>query len=342
MKAIAPGKIIISGEHAVVYGTPALAVAVNIHAHCEVRPVDDSPEVHFYLDDYHLKGGGRLAESRLSDLEALRLRIDASYQNYLLGSKDITEVLSRPGQLYLYAIAGLLNAHNLPIDQGFEVHLKSDIPMRSGMGSSAATVAAVLAAVAGHFGVELDKTALFRFTSHTERLQHGCSSTIDPMVTVHGGLVRMENGEVETRQELPALNWYLVNSGEPEVSTGQCVAEVRRRFGKSAIWNEFHQIITGLEQAFLCRDIGALKSYVKRNHQLLVDIGVVPGTVQRFMEDLRSRYNAVGKVSGAGAVYGEKAGFLLVQSDEPITALCQEYGFPVTRLECDPHGVRLC
>ncbi|WP_281647824.1 mevalonate kinase [Parendozoicomonas sp. Alg238-R29] len=336
MRAIAPGKIIISGEHAVVYGTPALAVAVNIHAHCEVRPVNDAV-VHFYLDNY-----GRLAECTISDLESLRLTIDEAYQAYLLGQRDISSVLARPGDLYLYAIAGLFSAHDIPRDQGFEIHLKSDIPMRSGMGSSAATVASVLAAVAGYFHVELDKMALFRFTSHTERLQHGCNSTIDPMVTVHGGLVRMENAQVETRQELPELNWYLVNSGEPEVSTGQCVAEVRRRFGKSTIWNEFHSIITGLEQAFLCRDVGALKEYVKRNHQLLVDIGVVPGTVQRFMEDLRSRYNAVGKVSGAGAVYGEKAGFLLVQSDQPVTDLCREYGFPVTRLQCDPHGVRLC
>ncbi|CAM3687890.1 mevalonate kinase family protein [Parendozoicomonas haliclonae] len=336
MRAIAPGKIIISGEHSVVYGSPALAVAVNIHAHCEVRPMLE-PSVHFYLDNY-----GRLAECSLSELEELRLAIDESYQAYLLGQKQIVEVLPKPGQLYLYAIAGLFSAHDLPVGSGLEIHLKSDIPMRSGMGSSAATVAAVLAAVAGFYGVELDKMALFRFTSHTERLQHGCNSTIDPMVTVHGGLVRMENAQVETREELPELNWYLVNSGEPEVSTGQCVAEVRRKFGKSTIWNEFHSIITGLEQAFLCRDVGALKEYLFRNHQLLVDIGVVPGTVQRFVEDLRSRYNAVGKVSGAGAVFGEKAGFLLVQSDEPVTELCQEYGFPVTRLQCDPLGVRLC
>ena len=340
MKAIAPGKIIISGEHAVVYGTPALAVAVNIHAQCEVRPVADAA-VHLYLDDFEGRKG-RLAECSLMQFERLRQGIDESYQAYLLGQKNISDVLTRPGDLYLYAIAGLFSALNVPLDKGFEVHLHSKIPMRSGMGSSAATVASVLAAVAGYYDVQLDKEALFRFTSHTERLQHGCNSTIDPMVTVHGGLVRMENAQVETGQSLPELNWYLVNSGEPEVSTGQCVAEVRRRFGKSTIWNEFHNIITGLEQSFLTRDVGALKEYVKRNHQLLVDIGVVPSTVQKFVEELRTRYNAAGKISGAGAVHGEKAGFLLVQSEEPITDLCRDYSFPVTRLQCDPYGVRLC
>ena len=336
MRAIAPGKIIISGEHSVVYGSPALAVAVNIHASCEVRAIVD-PAVHFYLDNY-----GRLAELPLSKLEELRQGIDENYQAYLLGQSVITDVLAEPGQLYLYGIASLFNTHNLPMTTGLEIHLKSDIPMRSGMGSSAATVAAVLAAVAGFYDVEIDKQAMFRFISHTERLQHGVNSTIDPMVTVHGGLVRMENAQVQTGEQLPELNWYLVNSGEPEATTGECVAEVRRRFGKSTIWNEFHSIITGLEQAFLCRDVGALKEYMFRNHQLLVDIGVVPGTVQRFIADLRIRYNAVGKISGAGAVFGEKAGFLLVQSDEPVYGLCREYGFSVTRLQCDPQGVRLC
>ncbi len=336
MRAIAPGKIIISGEHAVVYGSPALAVAVNIHATCEVRAIA-KPVVHFYLDNY-----GRLAELPLANLEALRLEIDENYQAYLLGKMAITDVLSRPGQLYLYGIASILNAHNLPLTSGLEVHLKSDIPMRSGMGSSAATLAAVLAAVAGSYSIALDKQAMFRFISHAERLQHGCNSTIDPMVTVHGGLVRMENAQVQTGEQLPELNWYLVHSGEPEASTGECVAEVRRRFGKSTIWNEFRSIITGFEQAFLCRDVGALKEYMFRNHQLLVDIGVVPDTVQRFIGDLRSRYNAVGKVSGAGAVFGEKAGFLLVQSDEPVYDLCREYDFPVSHLQCDPEGVRLC
>ncbi len=336
MRAIAPGKIIISGEHSVVYGTPALAIAVNIHAHCHVRGMTES-SVRLCL------GNGRcLAESPLAGLEALRLTTDDRYQNYLAGAKQITDVLPGAGQLYLYAVAMLFSHYGRAHGGGIEIILTSDIPIGSGMGSSAATVAAVLMAVSAYYGVTLDKMALFQLVSQSERLQHGCNSTIDPMVTVHGGLIRIEQGQVEPLDKLPELNWYLVNSGAPEVSTGQCVTEVRRRFGTSTIWNEFHSVITGLEQALLCRDNAALKEYLFRNHQLLVDIGVVPATVQRFIDDLRSRYNAVGKVSGAGAVLGEKAGFLLVQSDQPVDVLCREYGFPVTRLQCDPLGVRLC
>ena len=336
MRSVAPGKIIISGEHSVVYGSPALAVAVNIHANAVIERIEE-PGIHLHLDNY-----GKLASLPLSELEQVRLTIDEAYQHYLLGRCTVDKVLPHAGELYLYAIASLYNSYALPLDHGLDISLKSAIPVRSGMGSSAATVASVLVAVAGYFGVQLDKDSLFRFTSHTERLQHGCASTIDPMVTVHGGLVRVENSQLSRSSELPELNWYLVNTGEPEVSTGQCVAEVRRRFGTSTIWNEFAAIIQGLEQAFLCRDTRALREYVKRNHQLLVDIGVVPDTVQRFISDLKSHYGAAGKISGAGAVHGEKAGFVLVQSDEPVESLCDEYGFSVARLQADPLGARLC
>lgn len=336
MKSVAPGKIIIAGEHSVVYGSPALAVAVDIHANVVVERLDE-PGIHLHLDNY-----GQLATLPLTRLEQVRLTIDETYQHYLLGRCTVDKILPRAGELYLYAIASLYNSYSLSFDHGLNISLNSAIPVRSGMGSSAATVASVLTAVAGYFDIQLDRESLFRFTSHTERLQHGCSSTIDPMVTVHGGLVRMENSQLSRSSELPESNWYLVNTGEPEVSTGQCVDEVRRRFGTSTIWNEFVAIIHGLERAFLCRDTRALREYVKRNHQLLVDIGVVPGIVQRFISDLISRYGAAGKISGAGAVHGEKAGFVLVQSDEPVASLCHEYGFSVARLQADPLGARLC
>ena len=336
VKAGAPGKIILSGEHAVVYGAPVLAVAVTLRAQCKVRLVPE-PVIRLVAQDT-----GAVASCALTELQPLRQRLDKAWTAWMAQRIAVSALLPRPGDLYFYALALLRErAAGSALDYcGAEITLDSRIPMGSGMGSSAATLAAVLAAAAGACQLTLSRQELYTLTCQAERLQHGCNSSIDPMVTVNGGMVRMGASYREVSTPPPVSNWYLVHSGQPEVSTGQCVAEVRRRFGLSAIWNEFHRIIVGLERAFLCGDTAALKASIKHNHQLLVDIGVVPPTVQSFIKELRSRYNAVGKISGAGAVQGEKAGFLLVHSEHAIADLCRQYGFSFTALRCDLQGVR--
>ncbi len=336
VRAGAPGKIILAGEHAVVYGAPVVALAVAVRAHCEVRALAE-PVVRLVLRD-----PDQMALCAVSGLEPLRNALDRRWASCMTGRMAISCLLAHPGDLYFYALA-LLREHApdaVMQDGGAEIVLDSQIPVGSGMGSSAATLAAVLAAVAETFRVNLTRSDLCTMISRAERLQHGCNSSIDPQVTVHGGMVRVGKGYRELREPPSISHWYLVHSGVPDVSTGECVSDVRHRLGSSDIWSEFHQVVTELERAFLGRNTKDLKHYMHQNHQLLVDIGVVPTGVQSFIRELGTRYDAAGKISGAGAVRGEKAGCVLVYSELSISDLCRDYGFSVTRLRCDCQGVR--
>lgn len=335
MRAIAPGKIIIAGEHSVAYGSQAMAVAVNTYA--KVHAVyQELPVVSLHLDNYHKK-----VIVPISEIENIRLGIDENYQHYLLGSSSIDQVLPYEGALYLYAISSFYNTYDVSRKHGVKLHLNSSIPVRAGMGSSAATVAAVLNAVSSFFDIKLDKESLFRFTGHTERLQHGCVSVIDPLVTVYGGLVSVDNGEKIQKIDFDTSELFIVNTGEPEVSTGECVTHVKKEFGTSSIWQDFISIMGRLEHALIGNDIKKLRDCLKCNHKLLVDIGVVPEKVQKFISDLATRRNAIAKISGAGAVKGDKAGFVLVHAQESVEDICLEYGFAFQKLCPDYLGCRI-
>ena len=338
--SLAPGKIILSGEHSIVYGSPALAVAVDIYAQAFCNKTTDRI-ISIEIKNPGLNNGHpMLFQRKVDELPLLVHQLDRAYHRFTQGKINICNILEKPTDLYFYAIGLLLIEQSIP-DQGLHITLNLQMPLSSGMGSSSASLAALLYACACFYDHTLSRNKLKENVAFAERLQHGCISQIDPVVSVYGGMVRVETCTVNHTQIPDDSLWYLVNTGIPEVSTGQCVEAVRQRFAKSSIWDEFSTIVRGFEQALLCGDSRALRNYVRRNHQLLVDIGVVPTTVQKFIYALKKHCNAVGKITGAGAISGEKAGFVLVRSELPIHTLCNQFKFSFRQLQPDAQGARL-
>ena len=235
MRAVAPGKLILSGEHAVVYGRPALAMAVNRNAQAFVTMGGADETVSFDLPNLQTQ-----QESfTLRTLRDFHARVERNYEEFLAGQLSIRDVLRKPVDLFQYAFVTILDGLHLKMGGGVNVRLNSNIPIGCGMGSSAATILSVLRGLGHYYRVDFRPEWYARYSLEVENMQHGRASGLDTFVSMHGGCVRFQNGEAQ-ELPLPRVPLYIVNTGQPQGTTGEAVAAVARRFGsRHPIWEQY-------------------------------------------------------------------------------------------------------
>lgn len=336
MKVFAPGKLILSGEHAAVYGKPALAMAIDRYVVATATP-QLLPFVSFDLSDLDYKRRFSLAA-----LEHLKKHIKNKYQRFVQGEFKICDVLHKPMELAQFAFSLFFETLNLKLTQGVKIHVRSDIPMGCGMGSSAATILSVVYAIANHMRIDLSSDTLLRLGLEAENMQHGYSSGLDLRVSLYGGCLYVKEGQIHSRT-VPTIPMYLINTGTPETSTGECVAAAAHHFKNTTIGDEFALVTEAMDAAFQLNELSSVKRTIIANHELLIKIGVVPRAVQAFIKDVQD-INGAGKICGAGAVAGNNAGIVLVVTENESTLLqqlCDRYHYTILPIKGVTRGVHV-
>lgn len=296
MIARAPGKLILSGEHAVVYGCPALVAAIDL---CTTVTVSRSAED----TSVHLRVGDQAFRWQAAVLEALQLDLDSRHQQFLSGKRPIQEVVTKPEQLLAYAAS-------LYAKPGTEIHCTTELPLGGGLGSSASLCCAIIQATANLAGKSPSPDELYQAALRCERLQHGRPSGVDPAIIVHGGMLRFHAGKkVQVSGDLSDLHlWY---TGQPDSTTGECVEHVRAAAHPQSLWDAFRQVTHAIQRALESQDRRLLRDAMRHNHRLLVQIGIVPKAIQNTISSIEAEGGAA-KVSGAGTIRGDAAGAVLV------------------------------
>lgn len=333
MKAIAPGKIILSGEHAVVYGKPALVMAVNRYAETFISGSGDS-RVHFDLVDFDED-----SSLTIQALRELKGRLYRNYQMFLSGELGIRDVLKKPFHLFEFLFITFLDGLQLKLDRGLDIRLHSNIPAGSGMGSSAATLLSVLKGLADYFSLDMDSHAYYDYGLQAEKLQHGRPSGVDPYISLHGGFVRFQDQDAQ-KLPMPDMPFYIVNTGVPASTTGECVSRVAASFQDSPIWDDFECVANEMQQALLVNDLSFVQRCVRENHKLLTAIGVTPPHIQDFIAEVEKNGGAA-KIAGAGSINGDSAGMVLVVAENIPSSLIERYGFQIMNVKGDPLGARI-
>ncbi len=338
-----PAKLILSGEHAVLYQCPALSMAIDLPTHCwtEHHP-NHSASLHFNLCDFAQNHTLSLAEYRQHAQQ-----IEARYQSFVQHQSPIQDVLTQPIDLIfctLYHFETYFNyfdEYNSPFNTGsWSFKIQSDTPIGRGLGSSAAVIVSLLGALIKHHSLSICPKELLKLAQQIEARQHGHSSGIDPATLIYAGLLQYQTDQPIQPIISPPLNAWLIDTGKPKSSTGECVMAVKSQHQHHlALWQTFRTTTQAIASAIQHNEWHSLQKGIIENHRLLIQIGVVPKQIQTFITALHTQYNAAAKICGAGSITGKQAGVILCLSHRNPTELCHTYGYDCRAITLQQQGL---
>ncbi|MCD4737885.1 MAG: mevalonate kinase [Anaerolineae bacterium] len=266
----APGKVILCGEHSVVYGRPAIAVPVaGLRARAQIEPA---------------RGGLRIVAADLGEEFWLR---DA------------------PVEQPLAALARLTLEHLTAAEPDARLTVHSELPIAAGLGSGAAVSVAVARALVAFLGHELGAKAVSTLAYEVEKIHHGTPSGIDNTVIAWEQPVYFVKGAAPEVFTVSAPFWLLIaNSGIPSL-TREAVQGVRqRRDAERACYTAYFarmgQLADAARQTISAGDITALGPLLDENHTLLRQLGVSLPALDRLVASARAAGALGAKLTGGG------------------------------------------
>jgi mevalonate kinase len=271
----APGKIILFGEHAVVYGQPAIAIPVlDVNATARVTPILNT--------------------------EAGKVRVQASD----IGLDELLKDLPEDDPLGA-AIRATLNEITPAHTPAFEIQIDSNIPISAGMGSGAAVTVAIIRALSAFLGRPLSNERISELAFEVEKLHHGTPSGIDNTVVTFQKPVFFQRDEpIRTLSISRPTHWVIADTGE-KTPTRETVGAVRALYEGSPetyeeIFAEIGSIVHVARQALSAGDLPFLGQLLEKNQQFLQDLQVSDPALEKLIKAARDA-GAVGtKLSGGG------------------------------------------
>jgi len=268
----APGKIILFGEHAVVYGRPALAVPVT-----QVQATATVSE--------NSRGG---------------IMIEAP--NINLSAELSSLAPDHPLATIINSVFSILSISNPP---PCTVYLQSTIPVASGLGSGAAVSVAIIRALSMFLGQTLSDERVNALAFKAEKLYHGTPSGIDNTVVTYGKPVYfIKRKPIKTFHVGTPFMIMIGGTGMP-APTKESVTAVRKLWESDKphwekIFTRVGEIVWNARQAIERGDTIELGRLMDANHSLLQQMTVSCAELDQLVEAARKSGALGAKLSGGG------------------------------------------
>ena len=281
VEASAPGKLILYGEHSVVYRGPAVVMAIDRRAKVYARKRKDNKifidadnlgfSGYFENDVYHAVSGNAWRGRNLAALN--------------VSAKKTMEYIGAEG--------------------GVDLKVRSMIPIAVGLGSSAAICVATVSAVerlheGGLKNEEISNVAFERETSI-----HGKPSGVDNNVSTFGGVMSYEKDVGFKHHKLAKEIPFIIGNSRKKRSTKRMVENVAALKERNpgvvdnfidAMGNIAHNGLAALLKA----DLGTMGDLMDLNHGLLSGIGVSTMKLEILCHTARKNGALGAKLTGAG------------------------------------------
>src|SRR5689334_8118044 len=296
-KSSAPGKIILFGEHAVVYGRPALAVpVVQVHADVEIQ---DSSRAGIWI-------------------EASDVNLHAEL-NTLPSDHPLASVL--------HNFFFLLRVSPFP---NLEIKIHSTIPVASGLGSGAAVTVALTRALASHLNYLITDEQINAFAYEIEKLYHGTPSGIDNTVVTYARPVCFIKSQPMEIFKVGEPFTIVIGDTGLSAPTKESVGDVRKLWEvDQQKWEDvFDQVGKIAEQARITIESGKwemLGELMNKNHSLLQEMTVSSPELDQLVQAARNAGALGAKLSGGGRG-GNMIALVEPERAEAVAASLKEAG----------------
>jgi mevalonate kinase len=275
IKSVASGKFILAGEHAVVYGRPAIAVPFHaVEAKATITP---SPR----------------SEPGLVTIDApdIQLRTTAA---------ELPD--DHPIKLTLTTIIKQLHLQRLP---ACTIRITSTIPIAAGLGSSAATTIAIIRTVTSFLGHALPPEIISQMAFEVEKTQHGNPSGIDNTTISHAQPIWFIKGQPFDVIPISHPFTFILADTGVQARTATTVNAVREKLEANPTHLEQQldsvaQLVIKVRSSLESGNFATCGAAMTANHHILQDLGVSHPLLDKFV-DAAIKAGALGaKLTGGG------------------------------------------
>lgn len=315
----APGKLMIFGEHAVVYGHPCIVTAVDQRIYLTAER-NNSEE--FVLN--------------APDVEVFDYKKPLSQ----IGKGEIPK-----GALFIEAaLMQMIKTRKINVT-GLKVETNSEFKSTFGFGSSSASTVCLVKAVSELYELNFSNQEIFDLSFKTVLEIQGTGSGFDVASAVYGGTLYFVKGG-EKIEELKLKNLPLiVGYSGVKADTVELINMVARRFENrksrlNEIYNEIEAIVEKAKKFLISENLEEAGKLMNKNQKLLIELGVSIKKLDDMIDGAKNGGAYGAKLSGAG---GGDCMICIGPSNKvlQIKNYIQKAKGEVLEVKCNANGVKI-